>query len=149
MNGSSQSMDLRRLRSMIDALPTPILVENENRQLVGINQAFCDMFKIPVNPDQMVGADCASAAEHAKVLFSDPEAFLTGIDLLLAKRQPVKGEVFNLVDGRVLERSYTPIFLDQVYQGHFWQYEDITERYVTARELEASRDRAWEASRLK
>lgn len=152
MNRSAQveiNQDLRRLRLMIDSLPTPTLIEDENRALVCVNQAFCDMFQIVASPDDLIGADCAQAAEYAKPLFSEPETFIDGINWALASRQPIKGEVIPLKDGRVLERRYMPLYLDGTYQGHFWQYEDITERHVMARELEASRDRAWESSRLK
>ncbi|MFN8529668.1 MAG: ATP-binding protein [Anaerolineae bacterium] len=144
-----QSQDLHRLRTVIDAMPTPILVEDENRLLVCVNQAFCDMFGISLPPDQLIGSDCAQAAEEAKHLFSDPDTFIQRIGVRLAARIPVEQEVLMMQDGRVLERSYTPIYLDKVYQGHFWQYEDVTDRTTIARELEASRDRAWEASRLK
>ncbi len=152
MNRSAHTeihQDLRRLRMMIDALPTPTLIEDEQRALVCVNQAFCNMFRITASPDDLIGANCAQAAEHAKTLFLEPEAFIDGIQRTLAARQPVQGEVIALKDGHVLERRYTPLIIDGVYQGHFWQYEDITERHVIARELEASRDRAWEASRLK
>jgi PAS domain S-box-containing protein len=33
-----------------------------------------------------------------------------------------------MADGRVLERNYIPLFIDDVYRGHLWTYNDITER---------------------
>ena len=31
-------------------------------------------------------------------------------------------------DGRILERDYIPIYIDNQYKGHLWDYSDITER---------------------
>lgn len=146
---SDAEQNLRRLRTTIDALPSPVLIEDQDRRLVCVNQAFCDLFGIEADPDALIGADCAQAAEYAKPLFAEPNAFIAGIDRALKAQKPIKGESLTLKDGRVLERSYTPIFLDSTYQGHFWQYNDVTDLVAKARELEASRDRAWEASRLK
>ncbi|MBK8020817.1 MAG: response regulator [Chloroflexi bacterium] len=144
-----EGQNIRRLRVMIDALPSPVLIEDEHRSLLCVNQAFCKMFAIGGDPEDLIGVDCAVAAERSKYLFANPEGYIEGIETTLANRKAVSEETLMMADGRVLQRSYTPIFLDDQYQGHFWQYEDITHMRIVARELEASRDRAWEASRLK
>lgn len=141
--------DNRRLRTMIGALRTAVLIENENRALVGVNRAFCDLFQIDASPDDLIGTDCAQTAEFSKHLFTEPDYFMQVTERAMTKRQPISGELFTLIDGRMLECSYTPIFLDDVHQGHFWQYEDVTGQHIIARELEASRDRAWAEARMK
>jgi len=141
--------DNRRMRMMIDALPTPVLVEDEHRVLVCVNKAFCELFGIAAAPDMLIGVDCAQSAEYSKHLFADPDGFIKGIEKTLVRQTPIYDEVLVMADGRVLERSYTPIILDDIYNGHFWKYTDVTAQTIITHELEASRDRAWEESRFK
>src|SRR5574343_902631 len=61
-------------------------------------------------------------------MFADPEKFVSDISVLLKNQVQVTGEVLELVDGRVFEPHYIPMFVENVYRGHLWMYTDITER---------------------
>ncbi len=114
--------------SLITNMQSGILLEDETRHIVFTNQLFCNLFNIPVPPESMQGADCTNSAEQSKSLFKDPEAFVKGIDIILEQKKLVTDEMLELADGRIFERSYIPIFVDQKYEGHLWSYTDITER---------------------
>lgn len=114
--------------SLITNLQSAILLEDETRHIVFTNQCFCDMFTIPVHPDELQGMDCSNSAQQNKHLFKDPEAFVSSIDELLKQKKLVTGEIMELTDGRIFQRDYIPIFLDQKYKGHLWTYTDITEK---------------------
>jgi len=45
-----------------------------------------------------------------------------------------------LVDGRILERDYIPIFIGKSYYGHMYKYRDITRRKRVEEELKAYRN---------
>ncbi|MBZ0276459.1 MAG: PAS domain S-box protein, partial [Anaerolineae bacterium] len=117
-----------QLNMLVDNLQAGILMENSQRQIVFVNQAFCTMFGVPVPPAMLIGADCSAAADQSKALFVDADGFMPRIAELLAERRMVTAEELPLVDGRTLERDYIPLFVEGVYQGHLWQYRDITER---------------------
>ena len=117
-----------RLRTLILALHTGVLVEDQNRRILLVNQQFCDMFAIPANPAGMIGWDCSESAEQTKHLFARPEEFVEGIRQLLTERKQVIGEELWLADGRCFERDYIPVFLNGNYQGHLWNYSDVTVR---------------------
>ncbi len=139
-----------RLTSLIANLQAGILVEDEARRLVLVNQTFCAMFHIPLAPTDLVGMDCRELAEQAQHSFTDPAAFLARIEVVLSHQQAVLGDTLHLVDGRILERDYIPVFNDEYqYLGHMWQYNDVTERAHYEATLAAARDEALEASRLK
>jgi hypothetical protein len=72
-------------------------VEDENRNIVLTNQLFCDMFGIPVHPDQLRGMDCSNSAEQSKSLFKDPDAFLNRINKVLADKNLITGDELELV----------------------------------------------------
>ena len=117
-----------RLSTLIKATHSGILVEDEHRDIILVNQRFCDFFEIPVPPDQLVGINCATSAEDSKHLFSEPEHFVTSINEILARRVPVVDQELTMTNGRVLERDYIPLFDNKLYKGHVWQYRDITAR---------------------
>jgi len=118
----------QRLSSLITNLQSGILLEDENRRIVLTNKTFCSLFGIPVDPAMMVGMDCSDSAEQSKHLFKDPWSFVRNINRLLRERKQVTGEILELTDGRFFQRDYIPMFVDDVYRGHLWQYTDISER---------------------
>jgi len=125
----------RRLSALISNLRGAVLVEDEERRIVLVNQRFCDAFEIPATPEQLIGVDCANAAEQSKMLFLKPERFVERIDEILARQEPVIGEEWEMVSGRIFERDYVPIFSSGQYRGHLWQYWDVTERKQAEDEL--------------
>lgn len=117
-----------RLSTLIKNMNSGILLEDSQRCILLINQKFCDLFQIPADPDQMVGADCSESAEQVKDLFKDSERFIASTERCLSEQKTVIGEVFEMKDGRFLERDFIALHLDDNYIGHMWQYEDITSR---------------------
>lgn len=138
-----------RLTTLIDNLQRGVLVEDETRHIVHINQTFCELFQIAAAPALLLGADCSDAAEQAKTLFTDPAAFVQRVGEILAQRQAVLAEELALVDGRIFERDYVPIMDGDNYRGNLWLYRDITEAKRAEQALAVARDQALEASRLK
>ncbi|MCX6216826.1 PAS domain S-box protein [Spirosoma sp.] len=117
-----------RLSNLIADFQEGILLEDENRAIVLVNQQFCNMFSVPLKPDELVGVDCSGMAEQSKGFFKEQDAFVTRVNQLLQEQKLVIGEEISLADGRTFERDYIPIFIDGVYAGHLWKYTDITKR---------------------
>lgn len=117
-----------RLSALIQNLQAGILVENESRQIVLINQDFCQKFGIPAPPEALIGMDCSQSAEVSKHLFAEPEKFVRRIDQILTDQKIVNNEEILLANGRIFERDYVPIFVEDIYYGHLWMYRDITQR---------------------
>lgn len=116
-----------RLRELVDNQDTAVLVEDQNRSIALVNQAFCDLFQIPVAPELLIGMDCSNAAEESAHHFEDPVGFVKRVELLLSERKKVTGERMALVSGASLERSYIPLFVEGDYKGHLWLYKKVTE----------------------
>ena len=116
------------LSRLIGNLQSGILVENEARIVVLTNQLFCSMFGISESAESMVGLDCKAASNSLKFMFKDGDQFLERVDEILEKKKLISGELLELMDGRLVERDYVPLFLDGKYSGHLWHYTDVTER---------------------
>ncbi len=125
-----------RLKKLFATLEGGVLVEDETRHIIQINQAFCDMFGIPVPPTALIGTDCSNSAESSKMLFEDPEGFVQRIQTLIRDREPVADDLLLLRDGRVFSRDYMPVFDEDTYIGHLWHYHDVTQITQSRRRFE-------------
>jgi PAS domain S-box-containing protein len=129
----------KRLTTLISSLDSGVLLEDENRRIVLTNNRFCEFFKIPVAPNDLIGQDCSKSAELSKSLFIDPDEFVNRINFILSNKQTALGDEVLMVDGKILERDYIPIFRKDIYRGHLWTYKDVTLRRQYRKSIEAQR----------
>ncbi|PKA82615.1 PAS/PAC sensor signal transduction histidine kinase [Ulvibacter sp. MAR_2010_11] len=115
-----------RLKVLIKNLDSGILLEDENRNIVLINDKFCNLFEIPVASSLLVGQNCVNAIEDSKKLFLDSEGFVERVNALIKNKEEELSEVIEMANGKILQRDYIPIFNDNLYKGHLWSYKDIT-----------------------
>ncbi len=115
--------------SYIRNIHSGILLKDEYGTIIFINQYFCDLFGIKQLPDELRGTDFHDTAEKLKDYFKDPELYTAKTQQYLEQKEYVNSEILELKDGRIIDRSYIPIFVEQEYQGHLWEYKDISEQY--------------------
>ena len=130
-----------RLSTLITNLQRAVLVEDEQRRLILVNQQFCDMFSFSLTPEQLVGFDCTQAAEQSKHLFANPDAFVARLTEVLDRQELVSDELIHMADGRVLQRDYVPIFLEGEYRGHLWKYGDVTQQFKASEQIRKSEEK--------
>lgn len=121
-------LNFQRIATLVANLSLGVPIEEEHRRIVMVNQQFLNLFGIPAQPEHMVGADCSDSAEQSKMLFLNPQEFVTRIEALLREQHPSLQEYLTLVDGRIFECDYIPIFLLDTYRGHMWAYRDVPAR---------------------
>jgi PAS domain S-box-containing protein len=125
-----------RFRLLISSMQAGIMVEDDQRKVVLVNQRFCDIFSIPVPAEQLIGMDCELAAETSKVLFDDPETFIKDINNTLALQNVVINHELRMSTGTFLERDFVPVENPgKEIQGILWIYRDITQRKNYERDL--------------
>jgi PAS domain S-box-containing protein len=127
-----------RLSTLIRNLHSGILVEDQYRKIALINKIFCTMFGIPVEPELLMGSDCSNSAQQSKHLFKDPDQFVHRIEIILHEKKTLINDELELADGRVFERDYIPIILNEKFLGNLWQYRDITSRKSSEQKLRES-----------
>ncbi len=125
----------KRFLRVLESVNFGLLVEGEHRKIILVNQAFLDLFKIPLKPDNFINMDCEEAAKNSKQFFKDEKQFMDRIHKILDKKEKVLNDVLELKDGRIFERDYFPIFIKKNYRGHAWLYKDITEKSLMEKKL--------------
>jgi PAS domain S-box-containing protein len=125
-----------RFESLISSMQAGVMVEDENRKVLLVNQYFCNLFSIPVAPKQLIGMDCALAAEETKKLFDQPDIFINDIASTLNFRKAIVNHELQMRNGTSLERDFIPIGdSEHENQGILWIYRNISERKKAERDL--------------
>jgi signal transduction histidine kinase/CheY-like chemotaxis protein len=128
--------DIARLTSLIENLDGGVLVEDETRHIKLVNQAFCDMFGITNDPDELIGLNCSEGVHTIKHLFNHPDEFVKQTDDILQANTAITGDTWALQDGRVFSRDYVPVYFNDEYAGHLWHYHDVSDVFRTRTRLE-------------
>ena len=136
----------KRLETLIVNLQSGILLEDENRNIIITNQEFCDTFSIPAPPEALIGMNCSESAKQSAQLLAHPNQFLESITDVLKDKKARIDERVEFADGRVFERDYIPIFSNDQYFGHLWQYKNITDKIKYQDELKIAKQTAEEAN---
>jgi PAS domain S-box-containing protein len=126
----------RWLTSLLAELPAAVLLADPNGRVVGVNQAYCDLFDLAEAPVDLVGTDCRLLLRPASGLVEDPAGFASRLDTLLRRRRTTRQEPVMFSDGRVFERSHLPLTGADGYRGHLWLYLDVTDRRILEAEVE-------------
>lgn len=112
------------LTTLLDLLPVGVLAEDANRHVLAVNDRMFELFEMPGDPADVVGADCDRLATEVADQFLDPTAFVERIDELIERGETIEGETLALEDGRTFERSHRPIELPDG-NGHLWVYREL------------------------
>ncbi|SDS21866.1 PAS domain S-box protein [Gramella sp. MAR_2010_147] len=115
-----------RLSSLVKNLQTGVLLEDEERNVLLVNEMCCSMFEMGVTPEELEGTNLKNSAENFMDYFKDPTHFMSRMQDVLKRKVRVVGEELELADGRILERNYTPVYIEGTYKGHLWSFNDIT-----------------------
>ncbi|TBX67032.1 PAS domain-containing protein [Flavobacterium silvisoli] len=130
-----------RLNSLIANLQSGILFESAHNKILLVNTKFCSLFEIDADPEVMKGLDCELLAVGVKEYFKNPNHFLQRIEETLRQKEIIIAEIVELADGRILERTFIPIFKGEQLDGYLWSYEDVTIKKKYRESLEAEREK--------
>src|SRR3954469_23729960 len=119
--------------ALIEALNVAVLLQDEHHRVVLANTAFVEMFSLGVPPERLRGT-AAGAAVAA--LYGDTAQLRRRTEAAVERGRPLRGEEVALSDGRVVERDYVPITLDDSTLGHLWVFRDVTAQAEIRRALQ-------------
>lgn len=115
-----------RLTTLILNLDSGVLLEDEENCITIANNRFYEYFSLDTDPEKLIGKTTIEFAESAKSQFIDSDLFVARIEQLIQEKNTVLSDELKLLDGRVFERDFIPIFENDVYKGHLWTYRNVT-----------------------
>jgi two-component system, cell cycle sensor histidine kinase and response regulator CckA len=127
------------LQATLDATADSILVVDLEGRITAYNRPFAELWPIP----QAVLDAGDDAAALASVLdrLAEPEEFVRRVTEIYQDPESVTYEVFELVDGRTIERDSAPQRLGDEIVGRVWCFRDITVQLASQRALGESEQR--------
>jgi PAS domain S-box-containing protein len=144
-----------RLSALIESMQSGVVVEDENHVMVMANQALFTLFNVDEMSMEAVGLPSLYLFEACRTNMADAEGFLLDVRKILASSEASSQHELSLLDGRVLEFEYVPIYVfpfspqPEDCRGHLWLFHDITERKRVAEELCQAKEAAELANRTK
>ncbi|MBK8522947.1 MAG: response regulator [Betaproteobacteria bacterium] len=144
-----------RLSALIESMQAGVLVEDEHGKVVITNQTFCDAFGLEVPSTELIGAQAQTLMLQCAGMSGDPQGYVSLTARLLADGAPTLAHELQLINGRVLELDYVPIYLFPAMpqredcRGHLWLFRDITERKLVDAEIRQARAAAEQANSAK
>lgn len=132
-------MDIGSINKIFDMSGIGLLVEDANRKIKYTNQKFVEIMQIESKPEDLVGFDCALAAQYAKHLFADPDKFEYDIVEIPKKCLPEE-EVIKMSDGKYYKRMYSAFFLENGSYDNVWVYQDVTLNIKKSLEIERQKE---------
>jgi PAS domain-containing protein len=119
-------VSLIRLRTLMNQISSAVLFENEQRQILFVNRAFTEVFGADCDTAQLNGRPSESMNSVYESFFVEPKVVL---DYLIesVKKEGEPGALrAEMVNGRVMELSYSPIRSEADRLGHMWHFRDVT-----------------------
>ena len=132
-----------RLSALVMSLDDGVFFVDQEERIAVANEAFLSILDYRCDVDELVGKPTSAIGSLIDELVAEPELFNVTIADRVADRIPVFGERVSFIDGRMLERDYIPVEVENELYGHLWLYRDISPQIT----LEKTRKHLLEAER--
>jgi PAS domain S-box-containing protein len=116
----------RRLANLVASMHTAVVLQDERNRVVLANQAFVDLFRLPMTPESLVGQTLTSLGLSADAIVAEPSGAARALAEIRASGRPAEGVRCVLYDGRTIECDFVPVLVQGVDRGHLSSFRDIT-----------------------
>lgn len=111
------------LREFINRQKLAILLEDEHRCIIFVNDAFTALFAQGAPPEALLGCNCSNQAGEARGLFRNPMAFDRFIETSLPCTSESRSAKLQLKNGQSVKAIYRQVEVPSGAQGHLWIYD--------------------------
>ena len=130
---AARASSVSLLQSTLDATADAILVVDLAGTITIYNRPFVKLWPIPQSVLD-TGDDAAALASVLERL-ADPGEFVRRVTEIYKDKASMTQDVFELVDGRTIERDSAPQRLGDEIVGRVWCFRDITEKLAAQQAL--------------
>ncbi|MCU0353872.1 MAG: HAMP domain-containing histidine kinase [Cytophagales bacterium] len=103
------------------------VIISSNDQVSFVNQAFCDLFELPLTAQSLIGWDGYETLMLHQSIIKGFDAFSSKIWTQMEDKAVQTGQIIELKSGTCLSMEYYPIFEEGRAVGDMWRYKDVTE----------------------
>lgn len=132
MNLSSNSQLCNQLQYALFAADMAILIEDENRKIQFVNQAYCDLLELPMKPEELIGCDYNTTMVFTKYLFDDSNHYQTLAVQFENDKKIQRNDKLITKSGNIILREYVPMIENGINKGNVWYLKktEVTENLV-------------------
>jgi signal transduction histidine kinase len=109
-----------------NSLADAMLIETVDRRIEFVNSSFCQLFKLTIAPEDLVGKPTIDSGFASSFLFKNPSKFIYRVEEIIEEAKPVTQEKVVLYDGTTYLRDYFPLIINDTITGHLWLYKPLT-----------------------
>ena len=122
------------LQATFDSTAEGVLSVDEHGRITNYNRRYLEMWRVP---KEVLDARSDSAmVQHALKQLKEPSGFMERIKEVYKNPEVEAKDVFEMRDGRIIERVSLPQRVDDRFVGRVWSFRDITERYRAEERLQ-------------
>lgn len=111
---------------IFNSLADAVLIETADRRIEFANSSFCQLFKLVILPEELVGKPTTDSGFTSSFLFKNPSKFIYRVEEIVEEAKPVSHEKVVLYDGTTYLRDYFPLIINETITGHLWLYKPLT-----------------------
>ncbi|MCR9100580.1 MAG: PAS domain S-box protein [bacterium] len=130
-----------QLSALVANLQAAILFEDTGRKTLLVNKVFCELFRIPYTPEDLIGVEASILLQEVAQQHTQPEAFQEWARQTLEARALSTDQKFTMPDGKILCFDAIPVNAGAEELGLLWQCHDITARETAKARLQESEER--------
>ncbi|MEO6033747.1 MAG: PAS domain S-box protein [Verrucomicrobiota bacterium] len=116
----------RLLEALTESVPDGILIVSPEGRMIQFNQNFLNIWNFP--PAVVESKSDQAALAWAAAQTADPAAFIERVGAIYNQPDEFFREEVRMLDGRVYERSGSPILSGETRLGWVWTFRNITKR---------------------
>lgn len=128
-----------RLSLLISNIRDPLLMEDEDRKVVFMNDAFCEVFGVEERGNKYIGVSGGEIVEMIKGAFKESANYSDAVEMLIDSNEACYNEAVELENGKVFTRDFIPVTVNGKSKGYVWKYVDITDRKLQESQLNAQK----------
>lgn len=122
MISSSNSQKCDQLQNALFAADMAILIEDENKKIQFVNQAYCDLLELPMKPEELIGHDYATTSLFTRYHFENFEEYSIKASEFEQSRTIQRNNKLITKSGKIILRDYVPLHENDSNKGNVWYF---------------------------